>query len=270
MLKKSVPDNQTFWYPLQCSWLKRMYGETYFWLCLLSEKHPHNPCETLLHPKSLVSSMFKQSSSPFWLNIHKSWDKIYTHQLASNPNLRLIENLQTQTHHRRRKTSQPLYKAQISLAQITNPPTLQQKSLPLADRDHLKGIFPKINICSMMALQKDTQKLRENTLPQIDYHPGNYFPFINAQTVIIQPNKKGCKYIYNMINPKIFNPNHRLHVQTILSEIRAEIYIGYNFKPINYPSLISYNPFSNPATHPLPNYTWIKHSIIKVKFVKNH
>jgi len=201
-----VPDIQAFWSSLQCSWLKRMYGKNHFWLRLLSENHPHNPCETLLHPKSLVSSMFKKSSSPFWLNIHKSWDKIYTHQLASNPNLRLIENLQTQTHHRRRKTSHPPYNAQISLAQITNPPTLQQRSLPLASIDHLKGTFPKINICSMMALQKDTQKLRENTLPQINYHPGNYFPFINAQTVIIQPNKKGCKYIYNMINPKVFNP----------------------------------------------------------------
>ena len=58
-----------------------------------------------------------------------------------------------------------------------------------------------------MARQRATKKLRENTLPHIDYQPGNYFPFIDTQTAIIQPHKKGCKYIDNMMNPKTLNPN---------------------------------------------------------------
>ena len=44
------------------------------------------------------------------------------------------------------------------------------------------------------------QKTEKNTLTHIDYHPGNYFPFINDQTAT----KKGCKYIHNMINQKSF------------------------------------------------------------------
>ena len=70
-----------------------MFGENQIWLRLLSENYPHNPCETLLHPKSLVISMFKASASPFWQTIGNTWNKIYTQQLSTHPDLRWLENI---------------------------------------------------------------------------------------------------------------------------------------------------------------------------------